>query len=208
MARKLSREVRGRKGRSAAQREWNVAVGLASMAWERLTDEQRLAWNAEGKRRRSTGQRCFTGLNARRFRDGQEPLAEIPPPPVYSGKRILKGLSIHNRGGRITLNLEVSLAPGLRVTVWGSRPCNRGVSRTPKCPRLGELPAPKSGWCDITALYFRKHAEYMRAHGVQLVGKQIFIRTRVELDGGADLFEQASAVVPEPEGLGEPDKKV
>ena len=119
-------------------------MGLASMAWESLTDEQRLAWNAEGKSRRSTGQKYFTGINARRLRDGQEPLTELPARSVYSGKLILKRLLIRNRAGRITLKLAVSLAPGVRVTVWGSRPCNRGVSRSPKCPRLGELPAPEA----------------------------------------------------------------
>ena len=148
MARDPRREVHGRKGRSDAQREWNVAVGLASMAWEGLTDEQRLAWNAEGKHRRSTGQRYFTGINARRFRDGQEPLTELPARPVHSGKLILKRLVIRNRAGRITLKLAVSLAPGVRVTVWGSRPCNRGVSRSPKCPRLGELPK-ETIWCAL-----------------------------------------------------------
>ena len=202
MARKARKEVYGRKGRSAAQREWNIAVGLASMAWEALSDEQRLAWNAEGKSRRSTGQRYFTGINAPRFRDGQEPLTEPPAQPVYSGKLILKRLVICNWVGRITLKLEVSLAPGVRVTVWGSRPCNRGVSRTPDCPRLGDLPVPVGGVADITELYFRKHAEYMRAHGMHLVGKRIFIRIRVEQDAGPGLFEGTNAVVPEPEARG------
>jgi hypothetical protein len=125
-----------------------MAVGLASMAWEALSDEQRLAWNAEGKRRRSTGQKYFTGINARRLRDGQEPLTELPARAVYSGRLLLKRLAISNRGGRITLQLEFSRAPGVRVTVWGSRPCNRGVSRSPKCPRLGELPK-ETIWCAL-----------------------------------------------------------
>jgi hypothetical protein len=193
---------RGRKGRSVAQRRWARAVGLASKAWEGLSDPQRLAWNAEGKRRRSTGQRYFTGINARRLRDGQALLTEVPAQKAYSGKPVLRRLVIGNRGGQITLKLEVAPAAGVRVTVWGSRPCNRGVSRSPKCPRLGDLPAAAGGASDITELYFRKHGEYIATSRLQMAGKRIFIRTRVEMEGGPGLWEGTNGVVPEPEGRG------
>jgi hypothetical protein len=55
---------------------------------------------------------------------------------------------------------------------------------------------------DITWIYFRKHWEYIEKNGVELVGKRIFIRLRVELEGWGYLSEAASAVVPPPEGRG------
>jgi hypothetical protein len=202
MAGKPGKDVRRRKGRSAAQREWNAAVGLASKAWEALSDEQGRAWNVEGKSRRTSGQRYFTGINARRIRDGQEPLTGPPERAAYGGKPIIRRLVIRNRGDRIALELGVFQVPSVRVTVWGSRPCNRGVSVGAKCPRLGDLPAPAGGVSDITGLYFRKHGKYIEKHGAQLVGKRIFIRTRVELEGWSKLYEGTNAVVPAPEGRG------
>jgi hypothetical protein len=199
MARKPRKDDRPRPVRSADQREWNVAVGLASKLWETLSDEQFRTWNVLAKTRRTSGQRCFVGVNAPRFRDGQEPLMVPPPPATYSGKRILKRFLISNRGGRITLMVVVSRIPGVRITVWASRPCNRGVSGWAKCPRLGDLPAPTGGVCDITWLYFQKHWDYIEKHGVELVGKRIFIQLRVELEGRGKLFEVAQAVVPPPE---------
>jgi hypothetical protein len=53
---------------------------------------------------------------------------------------------------------------------------------------------------DITLQYYERHSEYLKAHGVQLVGKRIFIRTRREVDDGVALYEEVMAVVPPPEG--------
>jgi hypothetical protein len=36
-------------------------------------------------------------------------------------------------------------------------------------------------------------------HGLQLIGKRLFIRTRQEVDDGANLYERIKAVVPKPE---------
>ena len=202
MARKPPKEGRRRTVRSADQREWNVAVGLASKAWLDLSDEQYLTWNVAAKSRRTSGQRYFTGVNAPRIRDRQEPLKAPPAVATYSGKRILKRFTIGNRSGRITLVLVVSRVPGVRITVWGSRPCNRGISRIPDCPRLGELPEPTGGVSDFTWHYFRKHWEYIEKNDVELVGKRIFIQLRVELEGWGKLCERASAVVPAPEARG------
>jgi len=207
MARKPRKDARRRPVRSDAQREWNVAWGLASKLWNDLSEEQRLAWNVQGKNRRSTGQKYCTGINAPRFRDRLEPLRVPPALASYSGEKILGRFLIRNRGGRITLKVEVSHVPGVRVTVWGSRPCNPGVSGWAKCPRLGELPPPVGGVSDITAIYFLKHWKYIEKHGVQLVGKRIFIQLRVELVGWGKLFEGANAVVPPPKGRGWAVKK-
>jgi hypothetical protein len=198
MARKPRKEARRRTVRSADQREWNRCVALASRAWEALADEQRLAWNTAGKRRRISGHSYFTGINAPRIRDGLPVLTEVPTPVASSGKAILKGFVLSNWRGQITLKLEVSPPPSVRVTVWASRPRNQGVSFNAKCPRLGELPQPAGGMSDITAPYFEKHGEYIEARGMELVGKRIFVRVREESGVGSALFEEKNAVVSPP----------
>ena len=198
MARKPRKEARRRTVRSADQREWNRCVALASRAWEALADEQRLAWNIAGKRRRISGHSYFTGINAPRIRDGLPVLTEVPAPVASSEKAILKGFVISNWRGQITLKLEVSPPPGVRVTVWASRPCNQGVSFNAKCPRLGELPHPAGGMSDITAPYFAKHGEFIERQGMDLVGKRIFVRVREESGVGPALFEEKNEVVPPP----------
>ena len=121
----------------------------------------------------------------------------MPPPfKPYDGKPILKRLDIRNRGGWITLHLELRHEPTTPMTVWGARPCNRGVERPAICSRLGWLPAPRDGTIDITEQYFQEHGEYIRNHGVRLARKRIFIRIRREVDGEAVLFEEVNAVVP------------
>ncbi len=207
MTRKQDRAVRRKKSRSADQRQWTAALARASRAWEDLTDEQRLVWNNEAKTRRTSGQRLFTGINARRFYDGLEVLTGLPRPASYSPTRILKQLLITNQRGRITLKLELASVPTARFTVWASRPCHCGLSVCDKCPRLGPLPPPQDGVSDISALYFQKHGAYIGACGVQLAGKRIFVRIREEMDDRPRVYEPACAVVPAPEGGGRPGKK-
>jgi hypothetical protein len=176
-------------------------------AWEALSDEEGLAWNVAGKSRRTHGIHYFKKINLRRVRRGEE-LARVPPQSKrYDGKPVLKGLGIRNRGGRIVLKLEVFRVPTAPTTVWGARPCNRGVARPDKCPRLGWLPAPEEGVSDITGLYFKMHGGYIKKHGVQLAGKRIFIRIRQEVDDGPNLYEEVKALVPEPEGRAGRQKK-
>ena len=184
---------------SAAQRQGTAAFTQVMKAWEELSDHERLTWNVVGQGRRTRGINYFKSVNLRRLRLGKE-LARLPPPSQpYDGKPVLKGLEIRNRGGRITLKLKLFRKPAVPRTVWGARPCNRGLAKPDKCPRLGWLPAPKGGVCEITRPYFEKHGEYLRNHRVQLVGKRIFIRIRQEMDDGTHLYEEVSAIVPAPE---------
>jgi len=207
MTRKQDRAVRRKKSRSADQRQWTAALARASRAWEDLTDDQRLVWNTEAKTRRTSGHRLFTGITARRFRDGRELQTGLPKPVPCSPTRVLKRLLITNRSGRITLKLELSSVPTARFTVWASRPCHRGLSVCDKCPRLGPLPPPQDGFSDITELYFQKHGAYIERHGIELAGKRIFVRIREEMDDGPRLYEPAWSVVPGPEGGGRPGKE-
>jgi len=141
----------------------------------------------------------FKQVNLRRLRRGDE-LARVPSPSKpYDGRPLLKGLHIRNRGGRITLELQLRRALDAPRTVWGSLPSNLGLKKPRECPRLGWLPVPQGRWIEITRLYFKKHGEYIKQHGLQLVGKRIFIRLRREVDEGVQLYEQVKAVVPTPE---------
>ena len=189
----------GPKGRSPEQRQGPAAMTQVMQAWEGLTDEEFLTWRVEGRSRRRQGINFFKTVNLRRLLRGEE-LARLPPPSrTFNPKPVLKRLSIRNRAGRITLVVELHRAPTDPMTIWGSRPCNRGSARPDKCPRLGWLPARANRRFDITDLYFKKHRAYLIQNQVQIVGKRIFIRLRHERDEGANLYEQVSAVVPPPE---------
>lgn len=185
--------------RSDAQLQGSAALIEVMKAWEALSDEERLTWDVAGKHRRMKGINYFKQVNLRRLRRGEE-LARVPPQPKpYDGRPILKGLSIRNRNERITLELELRRTPDAPLTVWASLPCNLGLKRPSSCPRLGWLPAPQGRRSEITKLYFEKHGEYIKEHGLQLAGKRIFIRLRPETDDGPNLYEQVRAVVPQPE---------
>jgi hypothetical protein len=196
-------DKRVEKGRSAEQRQGNAAVASVMSLWEALSDGERRYWNLDGAERRTKGISYFKSVNLRRARRGEE-LLRVPPPVLskpHNDDRVLKGLDIGNRDGRISLKLQFCRAPTEPMTVWGARPCNRGLAQPDKCPRLGWLAAPVGGVGDITEQYFQKHGEYIKEQGVELAGKRIFIRVRQERDG-ASLYEEVRAVVPEPEGAG------
>ena len=206
MKRKPAKAGRRKKGRSADQRQCSDAMARASRVWESLSEAQRLDWIIEASNRRMSGQRYCTGVNLRRILNGQEPLTTPPRPAPPDPRPGLKRLLIANRGGRLTLQVEIARVPTRPVTIWASRPCNCGLGVCDKCPRLGPLPPPIGGVCDFTELYFRKHGGYIKKHGVKLVGKRIFVRIRLEADEGPRLYEEVKAVVPAPEKSAKPAK--
>jgi hypothetical protein len=207
MARKHSQPLRRRKARSHDQRRWNESMKLAAKAWDRLTDEQRLAWHSAGKSRRTSGRSYFIRINLSRFYNGEEILVRPPPSEVPYGKRVLQWLLITQHRGGLSIKLEVTPVPGARFTVWASRPCNPGRSACPKCPRLGPLPPPIDGWSDIAPLYLQKHGAYIRTQRLELAGKRIFVRLRQELDEGPSLFQSINACVSDPQAGPRPLKK-
>jgi hypothetical protein len=189
----------GREGPSVAQRQQRAAVGEVMRAWEGLSDAQRLAWDLHGSERRMKGVSCFKMVNLRRRLRGQAISVNPAQAKPCDAKPLLKGLDIRNRGGRITLELELRRAPEGLVTVWGSLPCNRGRKQPRNCPRLGVLPPRQGKWCNITTLYFNKHGDSIKRHDLPMIGKRIFIRVRREVDEGKPLYEQVKEVVPRPE---------
>jgi hypothetical protein len=199
MKRKSGQGRRPKMDRSTAQQNWNAAVGWASRAWEHLTDEQRLTWNVYAENQRTSGHRLFTGINARRLRDGKELLPLPPQFEPFSPSPLLKRLIITNRHARITLKLELSRVPEGSITVWASRPCSQGRKGCQKCPRIGPLPPSARGLHNITQLYFGKHGEYIARLGTQLIDKRIYVRIRQELDEGASVYQEVRAIVPPPQ---------
>jgi hypothetical protein len=188
-----------RPARSEAQRQSRAAMVQVMKAWEALRDEQRLAWDVQASQRRMKGIHYFKQVNLRRLQRGED-LAQVPPPSkTYDARPLLKTLDIRNRNGQITLELQLRRAPDFPCTVWASLPCNLGLKKPRRCPRLGWLPALQGRWCRITHLYFNKHGQYLQDHGLPLVGKRIFVRLRAETDDGPDLHEEIKAVVPQPE---------
>jgi hypothetical protein len=80
--------VKPRDPRTPKQLSWRKAWAKASLAWAKLTEAQRQAWNEAAKEIRSrpwmghssrlTGQAYFVKANARRLYDGQA-LLRWPP---------------------------------------------------------------------------------------------------------------------------------
>jgi hypothetical protein len=193
MARKPAKYGRGQKELSEEQRKWNAEFGQVPKLWEALSDAERRAWNAAGRSRDMSGYNFFIKVNTRRLRDGKEE-AKLPPQDAPQCPNPVGKLRITHRRGRIRLELEVRGVPAAPVVVFGSPPCNRGVSGYGKWyTRLGWLPAPEGGRSDITELYVAKF-------GKPPVGKRIFVRTFVRLEGWPELRQQTSAVVPAAEG--------
>jgi hypothetical protein len=171
---------------------------LLAAAWNSLTDEQREAWGAyaradrRGSRvaraRRRTGRRAFFKANSRRLALKQELLTDPPGPGSFYSTPWVR-LVITNLAGRIALKLYLAhgRAEGVMVSSW--HPCNPGAMVWDKFIRIGLLPAPHRGMCDITKQYVAKF-------GVPPVGKKIFIRIQQMNDYAGSVFYTTSAVVP------------
>jgi hypothetical protein len=174
---------------------------LLAAAWNSLTDEQREAWGAQARAdrrgsrvaraRRRSGRRLFFKVNSRRLALQQELLTDPPGPGTFYSTPWVR-LVITNLAGRIALKLYLAQgqAEGVMVSSW--HPCNPGAMVWAKFARIGLLPAPHRGMCDITKQYVAKF-------GVPPVGKKIFIRIQQMNDYSGSVYYTTSAVVPEEE---------
>jgi hypothetical protein len=198
------------KRRSAAERRAQGEFGSASLGWNEITEEQRYAWRAGGKKVRShprggqsgplTGQTLFTAINRNQALIGLDPFVYPPARPAFSPNPV-GALSITQGRGGIALKLSVSKAPVEHILVYGARPYNAGRPYCDKFIYLGLLPVPESGMSDITKLYVKKH-------GKPWAGSRVIIRTVQQVNGWRDNPQRTEAIVPgEPGSAAQPKRR-
>jgi hypothetical protein len=173
-------------------------LGHVAPRWRRLTDDQRTAWTAGGRKIHSrprlgqsgplTGCQFFTMLNCNLASIGLERIVLPTERPTFSANPVDK-LVITNTGGDIDLKLAVRGTPVPYSIVLGTAPCSAGISYATHFVILGLLPAPEAGFSNIRKLY-------VDVFGVPPVGKRVFIRTRQQIDGWEGLPKQTTAIVP------------
>jgi len=176
-------------------------TSILAAAWNALADEQRQAWGERARKNRRGGRaarlhlrhgrRLFFRVNSCRLAL-RLPLLQDPPQEGTCVPLPFAKLIITNRAGRISLKLKVSGGDPFGVMVSSWHPCNPGVMTWNKFVRIGPLPPPVRGMCDITRLYVAKY-------GVPAVGKKIFVRIQQMQDYMGKLFQVTSAVVPDEE---------
>ena len=208
MGAKQHRPGKSNASPTAAQRRAQADMRTLAAAWNALSEEQRLAWgdadrtNRRGGRanlkRHRSGRRLFTKVSQRRLALGLD-LLQLPPGLENCAPHPLLKFHITNCAGRIRLQLTVIHGDTEGVMLASFRPLNAGVMKWNKFVRLGLLPAPVVGTCDITRLYAAKY-------GVPPVGKKVFIRLQQMKDYLGSLVQVLSAVVPPPAASSKSDK--
>ena len=184
--------------RSDAQMAVRHALSSMAAKWRTLTEEQRLAWIAAAKGRKSaprlgqsgplTGSQLFAKINCSLATLGTDPVLVPPPFPEFPGNPA-GALQITNTGGAISLKLACPSTPLPSTTVRGAPPCSQGKYCVEDYRILGVLPTPAQGACDITSLYTARY-------GVPAVGSKVFIRVNQNVNGWEDIPVQTSAIVP------------
>jgi len=186
-----------KKAPTPDQRRAQKELSMLAKAWNDLQDDERQAWDEESRRyrrggraarhRRRNGRRLFFKANFHRLALNQPLLAHPNEAGEYCHMPLVQ-LVITNHAGRIVLRLRVSGGPtdGVMVSSW--HPLNADVMVWRKFVRIGPLPPPRRGMCDITKQYVEKY-------GVPPVGKKAFIRIQQMPDTLGKLFQVTSAVV-------------
>jgi hypothetical protein len=192
----------GERRTPGQRRAWG-AFGGASRGWDKVTEEQRRAWDEAAKKekrrrrwpasRRFTGQNLFTEINANQAFLGLPPFLDPPDHPAFDAD-LLGPLIISDGSDGFTIKLSVPNPPAGHVLVYGARPCNAGRRYCDKLIYLGLLPAPVGGWSDITKLY-------CEMHGVPWAGSRVIIATRQQINGWRDLLMRTDGIVPHGQGL-------
>jgi hypothetical protein len=175
---------------------------ILAAAWNALTEERRLAWcdraranrrsGAKAGKRSCTGRMLFFRVNSHRLALRQPLLTDPPGPGGYVPAPLVE-LVITNRAGRITLKLRVSGGDPRGVMVSSWRPLSPGTMSWNRFVRIGFLPRPVHGMCDITKQYVMKF-------GVPPVGAKIFVRVQQMKDYIGRLWQTTCAIVQEKEG--------
>ncbi len=188
--------VSPRKPRTDAQLRAQTEFGDASLGYNHLTDEQRHAWCAYGKKVRShprggqsgplTGQNLYTAINRNQRLLGL-PLFSYPPErPIFDPNPVAAFRITQGRDG-IALKLSVTAAPAGHILLYASRPYNAARRYCDKFIYLGTLPAAVRGESNITEKYLRKQPP-------PWPGSRIFIRMCQQVNGWRDLPHRIEAV--------------
>jgi hypothetical protein len=186
-----------RNPRTRLQMDCRATFQRARAFWGTLTDEQFLAWDLVGRKRRTQsvlgrssplpGYLVSVSVNAHLAMLGLTMVSDPPPIPVFPANPVVR-LMITNTGGAVSLKLQLSRKPGQYVLVFGARPQSPGVSYADHYPLLGVLPDADGEVVDITGLYVAKF-------GVPPVGKRIFFQTVQQINGWRDRPKITSARV-------------
>jgi hypothetical protein len=181
---------------TAAQRRAQSDFADASLGWNTLTDEQREAWHAYGRKVRShprggqsgplTGQNLYILINRNQKLLGLPPLVYPPERPAF-GPNPVSGLTITGSNGGVALTLSVANAPAGDVLIFASRPYNAGRRFCDKFTYLGTLPPPRAGNVDITVLYLRRHAP-------PWPGSRVFLLVTQQINGWRDIPQRIQGV--------------
>jgi hypothetical protein len=181
-----------------AQLRAQSETAYLAAAWNRLAEEQRQAWcatarvnrrsGAKAGQRRMTGRMLFFRVNSHRLAL-RLPLLAAPPELGSFVSAPLVQLVITNAAGRIALKLRASGGEPTGVMVSSYAPLRPGTMSWRKFVRLGFLPAPVRGICDITR-------QYVARYGVPAVGSKIFVRVQQMKDYVGKSLQITSAVVP------------
>jgi hypothetical protein len=188
---------KGKRAPTPDQRRAQKEIALLSDAWNKLQDDERRAWDETARqnrragpaarRRFRTGRRLFFRANSHRLALNQSLLAHPNEASDLCDLPLVQ-LVITNHAGRPVIRLRASGGPtdGVMVSSW--HPLNAGVIVWRKFVRLGPLPPPRRGLCDITKMFVEKY-------GVPPVGTKIFVRIQQMRDTLGKLFQITSAVV-------------
>ena len=192
------RYVTPRDPRTLLQVNRRVALRWAALQWSRLTETQRVAWNASASGARTrrrlnqsgplSGYLLFVRINCNRAALGLPKLLDPLEPPRF-GKNPVGELTITNTKGDVALKLSVSGKPAQQIVVLGASPRSAGATYVDHFTILGLLPESDGGVSDITDLYVRKY-------GPLRAGSRVFIRTLQHINGWEDLPKQTTAVIP------------
>ena len=182
------RKTIGRNPRTREQMDWRAAFQRARNFWGTLTDEQFLAWDTVGRKRRThavlgrsssiPGYLVSVSVNAHLATLGLPMVPDPPPIPAFPANPVVR-LLVPSTGGAVSLKLQLSRKPGQYVLVFGARPQGAGVSYVDHYTLLGVLPDEDGEVVDITDLYVARF-------GVPPVGKRIYIQTLQQINGWRD----------------------
>ncbi len=187
-----------RRRRTTAQRRSQSYFGRASLGWNSLTDEQRDAWRARGKKTRShprggssgplTGQTLYTAITRNQAALGLAPFAYPPERPALGPCPDVQ-FRITRDGDGLALKLSVPEPFDGHILVFASRSYSAGRDYCDKYISLGPLPAPSGGESDITQ-------PYIEEFGQPRAGSRIFIRTVQQVNGWRGVPVRTGAMVP------------